>query len=112
MAGTVFKNIDKQRFKKIYPAKRHVPIVVKQSVKNVVIETASLNFQESSSITTLTYNFTQQYESIPNVTHGVNSTSGDMILVKITSLTLTAVIVEISAPFDGSVDLQIMEISA
>ena len=33
MAGTVFKNIDKQRFKKIYPAKRHVPIVVKQSVK-------------------------------------------------------------------------------
>ena len=92
MAGTVFKNIDKQRFKKIYPAKRHVPIVVKQSVKNIVIETASLTFQESSPITTLTYNFTQRYETIPNVTYGVTSTAGDMVLVKITSLTLTAVV--------------------
>jgi hypothetical protein len=112
MAGTVFKNIDKQRYKKIYPAKRHVPVVVKQSVKNIVIETASLTFSESSSATTSTYTFKQPYESIPNVTYGVTSTTGDMVLVKITSLTVTTVIVEISAPFDGSVDLQIMEISA
>ena len=46
------------------------------------------------------------------MTYGVTSTAGDMVLVKITSLTLAAVIVEISAPFDGSVDLQIMEIAA
>ena len=112
MAGTVFKSIDKQRFKKIYPAKRRAPTVVKQSAKNIVIETATLTFTESSSVTSKTYTFTETYEANPNVTYGVKSTSGDMVLVKITSLSTQSVTVEISAPFDGTVDLQIVEIAA
>lgn len=112
MAGTVFKSIDKQRYKKIYPANRFAPIVVKQSAKNIVLETATMNFSEDSSVTTKTYYFTETYEASPNVTYGVKSTSGDMVLVKITSLTNQSVTVEISAPFTGTIDLQIVEISA
>ena len=110
MAGTVFKSVDKQRFKKIYPARRHVPEIVKQSMKSLTIETASLAFEASSSTTSQTYNFTQTYDSIPNVTYGVKSAQGDMVLVKITELTTQLVTIEISAPFDGNVDLQILEV--
>jgi|SRR5210317_134253 hypothetical protein len=112
MAGTVFKSIDRQRFKKIYPAKRRAPSFVKQSSKNIVIETATLTFAESSSVTSKTYTFVETYEANPNVTYGVKSTNGDMVLVKITSLTALAVTIEVSAPFDGTVDLQIVEIES
>ena len=111
MAGTVFKNIDKQRFKKVYPARRRAPIMVKQSGKEVIIETTSIVFTESSSVTSKTYTFTETYNTNPNVTYGVKSTSGDMVLVKITALSNSSVTVEISAPFDGTVDLQIVEIA-
>ena len=112
MAGTVFKNLDKRRFKKIYPARRQAPIMVKQSDKGVTLETTSLTFVESSSSTSQTYTFTNVYNNNPNVTYGVKSTNGDMVLVKITSLSKTSVTIEVSAPFDGSVDLQIVEIEA
>ena len=111
MAGTVFKNIDKQRFKKVYPARRRAPVMVKQSGKEVIIETVSLAFTESSSVTSKTYAFTEIYNTSPNVTYGVKSTSGDMVLVKITALSTSSVTIEISAPFDGTVDLQIVEIA-
>ena len=112
MAGTVFRSVDKQRFKKIYPAKRFAPIMVLQSEKNMVIETGVLNFTEASGTTSQTYNFTQIYEEVPTVVVGVNSIAGDMVLIKVTQLNNQSVTIEISAPFDGKVDLQIMEIGA
>ena len=110
MAGTAFKSIDKQRFKKIYPANRFAPIVVKQSAKNLVIESTSIVFTESSGVTTRTYTFQESYQAVPNVTYGIKSTQGDMVLVKISEITTTQVTVVVSAAFDGSVDLQIVEI--
>jgi hypothetical protein len=110
MAQTTFKRLDKQRFKKIYPAKRFKPVMVVQTEKSLAIETATLTFTEASSATTATYTFTSTFDSIPNVTPGIKSTDGDMVLVKITALTTQSVTVEISAPFDGTIDLQIVEI--
>ena len=112
MAGTAFKSLDKNRFKKIYPAKRFAPDLVKQSEKNIVLENTKLNFTEASGTTTATYTFTQKYETVPTVTHGIRSAQGDMVLVKITTLTTQSVTVEVSAPFDGSIDLHITEISS
>lgn len=112
MAGTAFKSIDKNRFKKIYPAKRRAPVLAKQSVKNIVLENAKLLFTEASGVTSKSFTFTQEYESVPTVTHGIRSEQGDMVLVKITSLTTQSVTIEVSAPFDGSIDLHITEISS
>lgn len=112
MAGTAFKSVDKQRFKKIYPAKRHAPVLVKQTNKGLTLESTSLEFTESSGTTSKTYTFTQAFLALPNVTHGIRSTNGDMVLVKITALSKTAVTIEVSAAFDGSIDLQIVEIES
>ena len=112
MAGTAFKSVDKQRFKKIYPAHRFKPVVVKQTSKGLTFESTSLQFTEASGTTSQTYTFTQQYTVLPNVTHGIRSTDGDMVLVKITSLTTSSVTIEVSAPFDGSIDSQIVEIES
>ena len=110
MASTTFKRLDKQRFKKIYPAKRFKPVMVVQTEKSLAIETATLIFTEASSATSATYNFTSAFATVPNVTYGVKSTAGDMVLVKITALTTQSVTIEVSAPFDGSIDLQVVEI--
>ena len=110
MAGTAFKSVDKQRFKKIYPAHRFKPALVVQSTNNLTIESTSIDFTEASGVTTKTYTFQEVYSQAPNVTYGVKSTLGDMVLVKITTLTTNAVTIEVSAAFDGSVDLQIVEI--
>ena len=110
MAGTAFKSIDKERYKKIYPAKRFAPKWVKQSRKSLIIEAGKLEFTESSGVTSKTYTYKQLYASTPNITFGVNSTLGDMVLIKITAATNQTVTVEVSAAFDGSIDLQIMEI--
>ena len=112
MAGTAFKSIDKNRFKKIYPAKRFAPILGKQSNKNVVLENTKLLFTEASGTTSVSYSFTETYDSVPTVTHGIRSTQGDMVLVKITTLTTQSVTIEVSAPFDGSIDLHITEIGS
>ena len=112
MASTTFKRLDKQRYKKIYPAKRFKPVMVVQTEKSLAIETATLIFTEASSATTATYTFTSVFEANPNVTYGVRSAAGDMVLVKITELTTQSVSIEVSAPFDGSIDLQIVEIGS
>tara|TARA_A100001015_G_scaffold260012_1_gene304388 strand:+ start:5802 stop:6140 length:339 start_codon:yes stop_codon:yes gene_type:complete len=112
MAGTAFKSIDKNRFKKIYPAKRFAPVLAKQSEKNIILENAKLVFNEASGTTSMTYTFEQKFATVPTVTHGVRSQLGDMVLVKITNLTSQSVSVEVSAPFDGSIDLHITEIGS
>jgi hypothetical protein len=110
MATTAFKRLDKQRYKKIYPAKRFRPVMVVQSEKSLAIETVTLIFTEASATTTATFNFAKEFNTVPNVTYGVRSNAGDMVLVKITELTTQQVTIEISAPFDGSIDLQILEV--
>ena len=44
------------------------------------------------------------------MTYGVHSTNGDMVVVRISAVSNTSVTIELTAPFDGSVDLQIIEV--
>ena len=110
MGSTTFKKIDRQRLKKIYPAHRKTPRIATISDKSVLLESDSIPFNESDGITTKTYIFKSQFESIPTVTHGITSTSGDMVIARIIELTLTRVVVQVSAPFDGNVDIQVLQV--
>jgi hypothetical protein len=110
MGSTTFKKIDRQRYKKLYPALRKTPRIATISDKSILLESKSLTFTESSGITTGTYNFSSQFESIPTVTHGITSSTGDMVIARIIELTITRVVIEVSAAFDGSVDIQILQV--
>ena len=110
MSSTTFKRFDKQRFRKTYPTRRRRPIVALISDSSFTLEAASLTFTEASGSTSATYTFTKSYTAAPTVTYGVHSTNGDMVVVRISSISNTAVTIEVSAPFDGTIDLQILEI--
>ena len=110
MGATTFKKIDRQRYKKIYPHKRKTPRNAVISDGSIILEAKAIAFTEASSKTVATYIFTNTYETVPTVTCGVTSASGDMVIARITSVTTTEVVVEVTAPFDGSVDIQILQI--
>jgi len=110
MGSTTFKKIDRQRFKKLYPALRKTPRIATISDKSVLLESDSINFTEASGITNATYKFKSQFEAIPTVTHGITSTSGDMVIARIIELTTTKVVIQVSAPFDGAVDIQVLQV--
>ena len=110
MGATTFKKIDRQRYKKLYPALRKTPRMATISDKSILLESNSIAFSESSGITGGTYTFECTYESIPTVTHGVTSTSGDMVIARIIELTTTRVVFEVTAAFDGSIDVQILQV--
>ena len=110
MSSTTFKNFDKQRFRKTYPTRRRRPIIGLISNSAFTLESTSITFTEASGATSATYNFTNTYASAPTVTYGVHSTNGDMVVVRISAVSNTSVTIELTAPFDGSVDLQIIEV--
>tara|TARA_R110000851_G_scaffold107051_1_gene227017 strand:+ start:6590 stop:6928 length:339 start_codon:yes stop_codon:yes gene_type:complete len=110
MGATTFKRIDRQRYKKLYPALRKTPKMATISDKSILLESTSLAFTESSGITSATYVFSNAFESIPTVTHGVTSTAGDMVIARIIELTTTQVVIEVTAAFDGTVDLQVLKV--
>ena len=110
MSSTSYKYFDKQRFKKTYPIRRRRPITAVISDKGITLESAGIVFTEASGITQKTYNFKEPYNSAPTVTYGVHSTNGDMVVVRISAITTSGVTIELSAPFDGTVDIQVLEI--
>ena len=110
MGFTTFKKIDRQRYKKLYPAYRKTPRIATISDKSILLESESVLFTEASGATTATYVFESQFESIPTVTHGITSESGDMVIARIIELTTQRVVIEVSAPFDGAVDIQILQV--
>ena len=111
MSSTTFKRFDKQRFRKTYPTRRRRPVTALISDSNFTLESTRLSFTESSGTTTATYNFTKSYTAAPTVTYGVHSTNGDMVVVRISSIDTNSVTIEVSAPFDGTIDLQILEVA-
>ena len=110
MSSTTFKNFDKQRFRKTYPTRRRRPVTALISDSNFTLESTSLTFTEASGTTSATYIFTKSYIAAPTVTYGVHSTNGDMVVVRISSIDNNSVTIEVSAPFDGTIDLQILEV--
>ena len=110
MGSTTFKKIDRQRFKKLYPAYRKTPRPATISDQSILLESASLTFTEASGITTKTYVFDNSYESVPTITYGVVSSAGDMVVVRIKEITTQRVVIEVSAAFDGTIDIQILQV--
>ena len=110
MGATTFKKIDRQRYKKIYPAKRRTPRSAVISDKPLILESEKINFTEASGETAANYKFKNVYETVPTITYGVTSNNGDMVIVRVTAISTQEVFLEVSAPFEGSVDIQILEI--
>ena len=110
MGSTTFKKIDRQRYKKLYPALRKTPRMATISDKSILLESHSLVFTEASGITNATYVFENVYVSIPTVTHGITSTSGDMVIARIVELTTKRAVFDVTAAFDGYIDIQILQV--
>ena len=110
MAGTKFKRIDRQRFKKIYPGLRKTPRYATIPDKSIVLESAQITFTEASSETRKAYIFQEQYDSVPTVTFGVSTVQGDMIIARIVEITTQRVVIDVTAPFDGFVDVQVIQV--
>ena len=100
MGATTFKRIDRQRYKKLYPALRKTPKMATISDKSILLESTSLAFTESSGITSATYVFSNAFESIPTVTHGVTSTAAELnILDGVTSTAAELNILDLAMQF-------------
>ena len=110
MGSTTFKKIDRQRFKKLYPAYRKTPRPATISDQSILLESASIPFYETDGETTKTFVFENAYESVPTITYGVVSDEGDMVVVRIKEITTQRVVIEVSAPFNGTVDIQILQV--
>jgi len=110
MAGTKFKRIDRQRYKKIYPGLRKTPRMATISDKSIVLESFQIAFTEASSETRKAYVFQEQYEAVPTVTFGVSTAAGDMVIARIVEITTQRVVIDVTAPFDGFVDIQVIQV--
>ena len=104
MAFSRFQKKDAQRLKKVYPAIRKTPRYIIQSDGDLNIEVHS---QQLTNADSYEYNFDQPYEAVPQVTLGVE---GDGAIAYITNISTTAVTISFSAPFTGSLHIQIIYI--
>ena len=110
MAGTKFKRIDRQRFKKIYPGLRRTPVPATISDQTIVLESTSIVFTEASGITQKEYQFQSDYTAVPTVTMGITSSEGDMVIARIVEITTQRVVVDVTAAFDGAIDVQVIQV--
>ena len=102
MAFSKFQKRDAQRLRKVYPAIRKTPRYVVQSDGELNLE---VHRQELNNAETYTYTFDQPYVAVPQVTMTVED---DGVLAYITSISTTEVTVNFSAPFTGSLHLQVV----
>ena len=109
MGFTTFRRRDGQRFRKVYPRIRKTPRFFTISDETMVVESdkVSMNIE-----TTKSYTFTTVYDRIPTVqlTAQTSSDEQGMVNVFITSLTLTSVTWETSAPFTGQIHIQVITV--
>lgn len=110
MGSTTFKRIDRQRYKKLYPSLRKTPRNATISDRSILIESKSIVFTESTGITRKEYSFETAYSTVPTITYGVTSTNGDMVIARIVEITTQSVTIDVTAPFDGTVDIQILQV--
>ena len=95
---------DLNRFKKVYPLIRTKPLIQDFTVVDGLdAETTILNYTDSYA---QTYNFVRTYTTIPTVSA---TPEDENVNVYITSLSITSVTIESSAPFTGKVHLQILK---
>ena len=109
MGFTTFRRRDAQRFRKVYPRIRKTPRFFTISDEPMSVESTTLSFENA---TEGEFTFTLKYESIPSVqmTAEASTDSNGMVNVFVTELTTKFVKFETSAPFTGTVHMQIFKI--
>ena len=109
MGFTTFKKRDGQRFRKVYPRIRKTPKYFTISDETMVIETEKVVLTNA---TAATFTFQTQYSAVPTVQISAEPAddSQGMVNVFITALTTEAVIFETSAPFTGTIHIQVLKI--
>ena len=100
-----FKTRDTSRLKKVYPVTRQKPRYQLISDQAVVYEKGTLNFINSSSES---FSFKETYSSPPPVSISVTTTDEGLVNVYISTLTNETITIEASAPFTGTVEINIL----
>jgi len=100
-----FKTRDTSRLKKVYPINRQKPRYQLISDQAVVYEKASISFSNSSGET---YTFKEEYSTPPPVSISVTTSDEGLVNVYISTLTNETISIESSAPFTGTVELNIL----
>ena len=111
MGFTTFRRRDGQRFRKVYPRIRKTPRFFTISDEAISIESSKI---EMSSETSARYTFSIPYDQIPTVqlSAEVSDDNQGMVNIFITQLTTTFVVFETSAPFSGTVHIQVFKIGS
>jgi hypothetical protein len=109
MGFTTFRRRDGQRFRKVYPRVRKTPRFFTISDSTMAVESNKVSMANATSGT---YTFDTVYVSVPTVQLTAETSSDDqgMVNVFITALTTTTVTWETSAPFTGTIHIQIFNI--
>ena len=100
-----FKTRDTSRLKKVYPVTRQKPRYNLISDQAVVYEKATITFSNSSGET---YTFREEYTTPPPVSLSVTTSDEGLVNVYISTLTTETITVEASAPFTGTVEINIL----
>lgn len=109
MGFTTFRRRDGQRFKKVYPRVRKSPRFFTISDATMTVESAKVVMTND---TGGSYTFETDFDAIPTVelTSEASSDNQGMVTTFITSLTTTKVIWETSAPFTGTIHIQVITV--
>jgi hypothetical protein len=109
MGFTTFNRRDAQRFRKVYPRIRKTPRYFTISDEAMSVESAKVTLTNETSGE---FNFQLEYDFVPTVvlTAEHSSDSQGMVNTFVTSLTLKKIMFETSAPFNGTIHIQIFKI--
>ena len=100
-----FKTRDTSRLKKVYPVTRQKPRYQLISDQAVVYEKATISFANSSGES---YSFLEEYTTPPPVSLSVTTSDEGLVNVYISALTNETITIEASAPFTGTVEINIL----
>ena len=109
MGFTTFNRRDAQRFRKVYPRIRKTPRYFTISDQAMSVESTKVSMINGVSDE---FVFQLEYDRLPTVvlTAELSTDSQGMVNTFVTSLTLKKVMFETSAPFTGTIHIQIFKI--
>lgn len=108
MGFTRFRKRDANRYRKVYPRIRKTPKFFAISEKTMILEQTKI---ELTNGTGGSYSFENVYGAIPTIQISAEASgSQGMVNVFLTSLSVTSVTFETSAPFTGAIHIQVIKI--
>lgn len=110
MATVTLKKRDLNRFSKVYPYARFEKREVTNTTEDFKVETGTVSFLNEDG--PKTYGFIQTYTSVPSISAiSVNTVGNSDVNVYITSVTVSAVTFEVSAPFTGQISFTAIQVA-